>query len=114
MLESHFRIGLDKWRDLNLSEDFTRFARTVDARCENLPQVLHNQDEIVDTLLKYVEKGTAAAPVRVTSASATTASVSSGKLRPSLRPVPNGRERPSSLQACTSRVARCVTPISRL
>jgi U3 small nucleolar RNA-associated protein 20 len=58
-LESHFRIALDRWRDLNLSEDFTVFARKIDALCDSLPQVLHHQDRIVELLLEYIEKSTA-------------------------------------------------------
>ncbi|KIW03162.1 uncharacterized protein PV09_05805 [Verruconis gallopava] len=54
-LESHFKIALDKWRDLNLSEDFTRFARKVAPLSENLPQVLHHQNEIVDALLESIQ-----------------------------------------------------------
>jgi U3 small nucleolar RNA-associated protein 20 len=42
-----------------LSEDFTKFARKIDALCDNLPQVLHHQDKIVETLLECVESSSA-------------------------------------------------------
>jgi U3 small nucleolar RNA-associated protein 20 len=54
---SHFRTALDRWRDVNQSEDFTAFARKVDSLCDSLPQVLHHQQRIVDLLLEYLEKG---------------------------------------------------------
>jgi U3 small nucleolar RNA-associated protein 20 len=54
---SHFRTALDKWIDVNQSEDFTSFARKVDPLCDSLPQVLHHQQRIVDLLLEYLEKG---------------------------------------------------------
>lgn len=57
-LTSHFRTALDKWKDLNQSDDFTKFARQVDSLCDSLPQVLHHQRRIVDLLLEYIAKGT--------------------------------------------------------
>jgi U3 small nucleolar RNA-associated protein 20 len=54
---SHFRTALDRWRDVNQSDDFTQFARQVDSLCDSLPHVLHHQQRIVDLLLKYLEKG---------------------------------------------------------
>jgi U3 small nucleolar RNA-associated protein 20 len=54
---SHFRTALDRWKDVNQSEDFTAFARKVDSLCDSLPQVLHHQRRIVDLLLEYLEKG---------------------------------------------------------
>ncbi|QDS71851.1 hypothetical protein FKW77_009958 [Venturia effusa] len=56
-LASHFRNALEKWRDTNLSEDFTNFSREVGSLCDNLPQVLHHQDKILHLLLEYIEKG---------------------------------------------------------
>lgn len=57
-LESHFRIAFDKWRDLNLSDDFSQFARKVDPLCDSLPQVLHHQDRIVELVLEGIENAT--------------------------------------------------------
>jgi U3 small nucleolar RNA-associated protein 20 len=56
-LASHFRTSLEKWRETNLSEDFTNFSREVGSLCDNLPQVLHHQDKILELLLVYIEKG---------------------------------------------------------
>ncbi|TID22040.1 HEAT repeat protein-like protein [Venturia nashicola] len=56
-LASHFRNALEKWRETNLSEDFSNFSREVGSLCDNLPQVLHHQDKILDLLLGYIEKG---------------------------------------------------------
>lgn len=56
-LASHFRNALERWREINLSEDFTNFSREVGSFCDNLPQVLHHQDKILDLLLAYIERG---------------------------------------------------------
>jgi U3 small nucleolar RNA-associated protein 20 len=60
-LTSHFRTSLDKWREINQSDDFTRFSRQVDSLCDSLPQVLHHQQRIIDLLLEYIAKGTTVA-----------------------------------------------------
>jgi U3 small nucleolar RNA-associated protein 20 len=52
---SHFGAGLERWRELNLSEKFTDFVEEVESLCESLPQVLHNQETIMDTLIRYLE-----------------------------------------------------------
>lgn len=57
-LVSHFRTALEKWRETNLSEEFRNFSREVGSLCDNLPQVLHHQDRIVELLLDYIGKGT--------------------------------------------------------
>jgi U3 small nucleolar RNA-associated protein 20 len=54
---SHFRTALDRWKDVNQSDDFTTFARKVDSLCDSLPQVLHHQERIVCLLLEYLRKG---------------------------------------------------------
>ncbi|KAI4122315.1 MAG: hypothetical protein LQ338_005890 [Usnochroma carphineum] len=56
---SYFKAGLDKWKDLNLSESFTSFVREVSPLCNTLPQVLHYQGDIAKILAKYIEKGDA-------------------------------------------------------
>lgn len=56
---SHLRIGLDQWRELNLSEDFTNFVRELRPFCDSLPQVLYYHDNIMALLAKYIEKGNA-------------------------------------------------------
>ena len=54
---SFFKTGLEYWRDINWSENFTAFVREVEALCESLVQILHYQTKIVDILCKYIEKG---------------------------------------------------------
>jgi U3 small nucleolar RNA-associated protein 20 len=54
---SYFKNSLDEWRDLNISENFTAFARQVRPLSESLPQIIHYNDRIVDLLLQYIEKG---------------------------------------------------------
>ena len=53
---SHFRSGLEYWRDVNLSLGFGAFAREVTPFCDNLPQILLYQDRLLETVVRYVEK----------------------------------------------------------
>lgn len=53
---SFFKTGLEYWRDINWSENFTAFVKEVDPLCESLVQILHYQQDIVDVLCKYTEK----------------------------------------------------------
>ena len=53
---SYFRVSLDRWRDLNLSENFTSFIREVDPICSSLPQLLHYKNRIFDILSSYIER----------------------------------------------------------
>lgn len=57
--ESYFRTALDEWKDINLSENFTAFAKAVYPLSESLAMVLHYEDRIMDILLSHIEKGTA-------------------------------------------------------
>jgi U3 small nucleolar RNA-associated protein 20 len=54
---SYFRDAFAEWRELNLSEGFSTFARRVAPLCDSLPQVLHYSDRIVELLVEYLEKG---------------------------------------------------------
>nr|POE93298.1 u3 small nucleolar rna-associated protein 20 [Quercus suber] len=54
---THFGRALEEWRDLNLSHNFTLFAREVSPLCDSLAVVLHNEDKIMDLLIAYVQKG---------------------------------------------------------
>ena len=56
---SFFETSLDKWKDLNLSEDFTNFVREVEPLCNSLPKVLHYQGRIFGSLESYIKKGDA-------------------------------------------------------
>ncbi len=53
---SFFKTGLDRWKDLNLSEGFTNFAREVESLCDSLPQILHYNQRIMDLLIMHIEK----------------------------------------------------------
>ncbi|KAH7115212.1 armadillo-type protein [Dendryphion nanum] len=54
---SYFKNALDEWRDINMGEGFTTFARAVAPLCESLPQLLHHGDRVLDLLVEYIEKG---------------------------------------------------------
>lgn len=53
---SYLHAGLEKWKDLNLSENFTCFVREAVTLCHSLPQILHYQQEIMVILVNYIEK----------------------------------------------------------
>ena len=53
---SYFKDALVEWRDINLSEVFTHFARRVSSLCESLPQLLHNDERIFALLMDALEK----------------------------------------------------------
>ncbi|KAF2835700.1 hypothetical protein M501DRAFT_1060702 [Patellaria atrata CBS 101060] len=53
---SYFKSSLVDWDELNLSENYTAFSRTVHPLCESLPQILHYGDRIADLLVEYIEK----------------------------------------------------------
>jgi U3 small nucleolar RNA-associated protein 20 len=54
---SYFRDSFNEWRELNMSEAFTSFARRVAPLCDSLPQVLHHSDRIFELLVEHIEKG---------------------------------------------------------
>ncbi|KAL8831528.1 MAG: hypothetical protein Q9170_005258 [Blastenia crenularia] len=54
---SYFKTDLDKWKELNLSENFTNFVREVLPLCNTFPQVLHYQSNIAKILATYIERG---------------------------------------------------------
>jgi len=54
---SYFRDSFLEWKELNMSEAFTSFARKVAPLCDSLPQVLHHSGSIFATLVEYIEKG---------------------------------------------------------
>ncbi len=53
---SYLQGGLDHWKDLNLSENFSDFLREAQPLCQSLPQILHYQDDIMTILVNYIEK----------------------------------------------------------
>ncbi|EGP86737.1 uncharacterized protein MYCGRDRAFT_43197 [Zymoseptoria tritici IPO323] len=54
---THFGNSLAEWRDTNLSQTFTDFAKEASPLCDNLPMVLYNEGKIMDLLAIYLEKG---------------------------------------------------------
>lgn len=53
---SYLQAGLEKWKDLNLSENFTSFVHEAVPLCHSLPQILHYQQEILVILVNHIEK----------------------------------------------------------
>lgn len=53
---SYLKTSLDRWKDLNLSENFVAFLREALPFCNSLPQIIHNQQDLVNIILRYVEK----------------------------------------------------------
>lgn len=53
---SFFKASLDRWKDLNLSENFTSFVREVGPICNSLTQVLHYNQRIFDVLVSHIGK----------------------------------------------------------
>ncbi|KAF2639974.1 U3 snoRNP protein Utp20 [Massarina eburnea CBS 473.64] len=54
---SYFGDALGEWRELNLSDDFSRFARRATPLCASLPQVLHHSDRLLALLVEHIERG---------------------------------------------------------
>ncbi|EDN10099.1 predicted protein [Histoplasma mississippiense (nom. inval.)] len=55
--DTYFRASLERWMELNLSENFTQFSQRVNRLCESLPQILHHEDRIMGLLAEYIAKG---------------------------------------------------------
>ncbi|KAI9870558.1 MAG: U3 snoRNP protein [Pleopsidium flavum] len=53
---SYFKTSLEQWIDLNLSENFADFARSARPLCENLPQLLHYRERVMDLIAEYIGK----------------------------------------------------------
>ncbi|MCJ1471009.1 U3 snoRNP protein [Pseudocyphellaria aurata] len=53
---SYLQAGLEKWKELNFSENFTNFVHEAVTLCHNLPQILHYQHEIMAILVSHIEK----------------------------------------------------------
>src|SRR5271156_2019310 len=56
LLHSYFREALDYWADLNLSRNYTDFAKKASPLSESLPQLLHHADTVFDLLVDHIEK----------------------------------------------------------
>ncbi|CAF9929447.1 U3 snoRNP protein [Imshaugia aleurites] len=53
---SFFKASLERWKDLNLSANFTSFVREVEPICNSLAQILHYNQRVFDILVDYIEK----------------------------------------------------------
>lgn len=51
---SYFRTGLQKWGELNISKGFVSFKREVLSLSESLPQILHFEKRIFESLAKHI------------------------------------------------------------
>jgi U3 small nucleolar RNA-associated protein 20 len=52
---SYFQTALQKWGELNISKGFVSFKREVLSVSESLPQILHFEERIVDSLARHIE-----------------------------------------------------------
>lgn len=53
---SYLSTGFAKWRDLNLSENFTNFVREIAPLCDSLPHIIHYHKDIMTILATYIGK----------------------------------------------------------
>ncbi|KAL4922847.1 armadillo-type protein [Aspergillus aurantiobrunneus] len=53
---SHFRSAFEHWTELNLSENFSTFARRVNPLCESLAQILYYEEKIFNLLVEHIDK----------------------------------------------------------
>ncbi|KAL2060165.1 hypothetical protein VTL71DRAFT_9560 [Oculimacula yallundae] len=53
---SYLRAGLDKWAELNMSEEFIMFSREMSDLTESLPQIVYSEDKIMALFVTYMEK----------------------------------------------------------
>ncbi|KAF7559545.1 hypothetical protein G7046_g4617 [Stylonectria norvegica] len=51
---SYFQTGLQKWGELNVSKNFVSFKREVLSLSESLPQILHFEQRIMDSLATHI------------------------------------------------------------
>ncbi|KAG7664571.1 UTP20 [[Candida] subhashii] len=52
---SHFLTTLDHWKEINLSGNFTDFLDKVELYSQSLPQIIHHQKLIYDSLYSAIE-----------------------------------------------------------
>ncbi|KAG9246590.1 hypothetical protein BJ878DRAFT_455979 [Calycina marina] len=55
---SYLKSGLERWQELNTSEDFLNLNHELQPLCDSLPQILHFEDKIMDLLSIYLQKYT--------------------------------------------------------
>jgi len=54
--DSFLKEALDRWKDTNLSENFSNFVREVQPICGSLPQMIHHQQRVMSIITSYIEK----------------------------------------------------------
>jgi len=52
---SYLRACLEKWQELNTSQDFLILNQELRPLCDSLPQILHFENKIMELLVKYIE-----------------------------------------------------------
>ncbi|CAH2277583.1 small subunit processome component 20 homolog [Pelobates cultripes] len=53
-VETYFFEGLQKWRDLNLTQHFVTFYREVSSKCQSFHLLVHHQNAIVQSLKTHL------------------------------------------------------------
>jgi len=53
---SYLKAGLEKWQELNISQDFSIFSGEILPLADSLPQILHFEDRIMDIFVTYIER----------------------------------------------------------
>lgn len=54
-VETYFYEGLQKWRDLNLTENFVTFYRELSNKCQSFHLLVYNQNAIVQSLKTHLQ-----------------------------------------------------------
>ncbi|XP_075712813.1 small subunit processome component 20 homolog [Rhinoderma darwinii] len=54
-VETYFYEGLQKWKDLNLTENFVTFYREVSSKCQSFHLLVYHQHAIVQSLKKHLQ-----------------------------------------------------------
>jgi len=52
---SYLRACLEKWQELNTSQDFLILNQELRPLCDSLPQILHFEEQIMELLVRYIE-----------------------------------------------------------
>ncbi|KAH8602999.1 HEAT repeat protein-like protein [Bisporella sp. PMI_857] len=52
---SYLRTSLEKWQELNTSQDFLTLNHELLSLCDSLPQILHFENKIMGILVRYIE-----------------------------------------------------------
>uniref|UniRef100_A0A8C5PLM5 UTP20 small subunit processome component n=1 Tax=Leptobrachium leishanense TaxID=445787 RepID=A0A8C5PLM5_9ANUR len=54
-VETYFYEGLQKWRDLNLTQHFVTFHREVSSKCQSFHLLVYHQNAIVESLKTHLQ-----------------------------------------------------------